>query len=155
MPESDLPALARQLMRIAEAVVLTTIDASGRPQTRAMLNLCNATVYPGLRSLMDEEGAGYGTWFTTNTSSRKMADLRANTAVSAYYCRPAEWRGLMLGGDMEIIDDPALKRRLWQPGWELYYPLGADDPDYAVLRLRPTLVKAYHQLRSAVLVGAE
>lgn len=155
MKQPDMPALARELMRTADSVVVTTIDAGGRPQTRAMLNLCNSTTYPGLRALMAEEGGGFGTWFTTNTSSRKMADLRANPAVSAYYCRASEWRGLMLGGDMEIIDDPALKRRVWQTGWELYYPQGPDDPDYAVLRLRPALVKYYHQLRAAVLLGAE
>jgi general stress protein 26 len=120
-----------------------------------MLNLCNRALYPGLVALADEEQAGFGAWFTTNTSSRKMADLAVNPAVSAYYCRPSEWRGLMLGGDMEVIHDPQHKRRLWQPGWEMYYPQGADDPDYAVLRLRPTLVKYYHQLRSQVLVGAE
>ncbi|HLO77253.1 MAG TPA: pyridoxamine 5'-phosphate oxidase family protein [Magnetospirillum sp.] len=155
MHDLDMASLARDLMRNAEAVVLTTVDGAGRPQSRAMLNLLNAGTYPALRDLMEEEGDSFVAWFTTNTSSRKMLDLRANRAVSAYYCRPSDWRGLTLGGDMEIIEDEAAKRRLWQPGWEMYYPLGPSDPDYAVLRLRPTLVKYYHQLRSAVLVGLD
>jgi len=134
-------------------VVLTTIDGQGRPQTRAMLNLWNQTTYPSLQELMGAEADAYTAWFTTNTSSPKMAALRANPWVSAYYCRPSEWRGLMLGGEMEVVQDRVDKHRLWQPGWQLYYPQGPDDPDYAVLRLRPSLVKYYHQLKSVVLVG--
>lgn len=153
MDHAQMAGQARDLMRTAEAVMLTTIDASGRPQTRAMLNLWNSETYPGLARLMAEGAEGFVAWFTTNTSSAKMAQLQANPAVSAYYCRPGEWRGLMLGGDMEIVKDSALKRAVWQEGWALYYPGGPADPDYAVLRLRPSLVKYYHQLRSAVLLG--
>ena len=153
MDMNDLASHARDLLEIAEAVYVTTVDRHGRPQTRAMFNLKNRVQFPGLRSFFDDSCLAYETWFTTNTSSGKVGDLVGNRAVSAYYCWPNQFRGLMLGGDMEIIADPGEKARIWQDGWELYYPLGAVDPDYTVLRLRPTQVKYYHQLNSAILVG--
>lgn len=147
MTDAAMAANARALLDSADVACVTTIDAEGRPQSRAMFNLHNRDQFPALRGLFPAEG--FETWFTTNTASRKMTDIARNRAVAALYCRPAEWRGLMLGGDFEIIDDKAAKRRLWQDGWELYYPQGPDDPDYAVLRLRPTLVKYYERLKTA------
>ncbi|HYD29842.1 MAG TPA: pyridoxamine 5'-phosphate oxidase family protein [Azospirillaceae bacterium] len=153
MTDDDLKVHALDLLETAEAAYLTTLDRHGRPQTRAMLNLRRGAQFPALIPFFADRRDGFEMWFTTNTASGKMADLAGNPAVSVYCCRPADWRGLMLGGDMEIIEDAAVKARLWCDGWELYYPKGPSDPDYAVLRLRPTGVRYYHQLRSAVLVG--
>lgn len=143
--------LALQLLDSADAAYVSTLGPDGRPRTRAMLNLRNRVQYPGLLTLPGQ--GGFEVWFTTNTSSGKMADLAGNRAVSSYYCRPAEWRGLMLGGDMEIVTDRDARHRVWQEGWALYYPQGPDDPDYTVLRLRPSEIRYYHQLQSAVLEG--
>jgi general stress protein 26 len=111
-----------------------------------MLNLRNAEQFPGVVSVMAAQAESFVVYFTTNTSSPKVAELRANRAVSVYYCVPAEFSGLMLGGDMEIVDDGATRAALWQPGWERYYPGGPDDPDHTVLRLIPAEAKLYHQL---------
>ncbi|MGE5547420.1 MAG: pyridoxamine 5'-phosphate oxidase family protein [Solirubrobacterales bacterium] len=146
---------AIDLLESAEVACVTTLDAGGRPQSRAMFNLRRVGQFPGLEPFFRPFRAGFETWFTTNTSSRKMADIAGNPVASVYYCRPGEWRGLMLGGDFEIIDDPAGKAALWQEGWELYYPEGPTDPDYAVLRLKPTQVKYYSNLRTVVLAGQE
>lgn len=142
---------AQDLLATAEVAYVTTLSGAGRPQTRAMFNLRNAQRFPGLGAGL----AGFETVFTTNTASPKMREIAANPALAAYYCRPGEFRGLMLGGDVEVVDDPAVKARLWQDGWEMYYPEGPSDPDYAVLRLRPSLVKYYSRLRTAVLAGRE
>lgn len=49
----------------------------------------------------------------------------------------------MFGGNIEIVDDLAAKKGLWQEGWERYYPKGHDDPDHTVLRLMPTNAKGW------------
>lgn len=151
MDRTEMARFALDLMNSADIACVTTIDRDGRPQSRGMFNLRNRTQFPSLQPVFAADS--FETWFTTNTSSSKVADLAGNPAVSVYYSRPAEWCGLSLSGDAEIVTDPAERRRLWQEGWELYYPLGPDDPDHTVLRLRPTLVKYYHQLKTAVLVG--
>jgi general stress protein 26 len=153
MDENDLAIPARALLETSEAAYVTTVDRQGRPQTRAMFNLRNSIQFPKLRSFFDGLDDAFETWFTTNTSSTKMDDLGANRAVSVYYCWPTQFRGLMLGGDMETIVEPRDKARLWQDGWERYYPQGRDDPDFTVLRLCPTRVRYYHQFNTITLVG--
>ena len=43
----------------------------------------------------------------------------------------------MLAGDLFVEKDPVLRRAIWRPGWEIYYPKGNADPDYAILRFQP------------------
>ena len=51
----------------------------------------------------------------------------------------------MLSGDIKIITDPEIGRKIWQEGWERYYPAGPTDPDYTVLRLKPTLARGWYK----------
>ena len=53
----------------------------------------------------------------------------------------------MLLGTIEIATDTALKEELWQDGWELYYPKGKKDPDYAVLKFRPHTARYFNNLK--------
>jgi general stress protein 26 len=152
MTPSELNQHALDLLDRAEAAYVTTLDARGRPQTRAMFNLRNRAQFPGLIDFYSARGARFTTYFTTNTSSSKMAELVHNPAVSVYYCNPGEFSGLMLGGDMEIVKDSAIKHALWQPGWETYYRGGPEDPDHSVLRLVPSEAKFYYKLTSARLL---
>ncbi|MFQ6083395.1 MAG: pyridoxamine 5'-phosphate oxidase family protein [Candidatus Aminicenantia bacterium] len=146
MNDKEARRLSLELMEIAEAAYLTTIDRDGFPQTRAMFNLRRKEQFPGLSELFDKHQDDFLIYFTTNTSSLKMDQIKKNPAVSVYYCKPNEWRGLMLGGMIEIVTDPDLKKAIWQEGWEMYYPGGVDDPDYTILRVFPMFAKYYHQL---------
>ena len=148
MENQEALHLGRELLETADAAYLTTIDGSGFPETRAMLNLRNSAKFPGLDNLFSEHRDDFTVYFTTNASSPKFAQTQANPAVSAYYCRPDEWRGLMLGGSMEIVADPALKKAVWQEGWEMHYPEGLAGPEYTILRLVPRVAKYYHQMNS-------
>ena len=58
-----------------------------------------------------------------------------------------QFQGLMPAGSVNIEDSPALKRRLWQNGWERYYPEGPDDPDYTILSLNPELAQGWYHSR--------
>lgn len=46
----------------------------------------------------------------------------------------------MLGGT-------EFKKKLWVEGWEKYYPQGYTDPDFTLLRLKPTCLKAWYGFR--------
>jgi general stress protein 26 len=72
-----------------------------------------------------------------------MAQIRANPKVSVYFCNPSQFHGLMLGGEIEVVTDAELKKQIWQDGWEIYYPGGADDPEYTILRLLPAFAKGW------------
>lgn len=148
MNEQQARVLGLKLVEQAEAAYLTTIDDNGFPQTRAMLNLRRKVQYPGLVDFFEKRRNDFLIYFTTNTSSSKIKQIKENPRVSVYYCKPDEWRGLMLGGEIEIITDREIKKALWQEGWEVYYPRGINDPDYAVLCLEPQVARYYHQLNS-------
>ncbi len=149
MNEKEARQLSLELLEVAEAAYLTTVDSHGFPQTRAMFNLRRKEQYPGLSELFRKHRDDFLVYFTTNTASPKIAQIRKNPKVSVYYCKPGEWRGLMLSGEIEIVTDREIKKAIWQEGWEMYYPEGVDDPDYTVLCLFPISAKYYHQLKFA------
>ncbi len=148
MDSNEAQRLSLNLMATAEAAYVTTIDPDGYPQTRAMFNLRRKEQFPGLAALFKDHQDDFLVYFTTNTSSPKINHINKNPKVSIYYCKPDEFRGLMLSGKMETVTDRAEKETVWQKGWEMYYPGGVHDPDHTVLRLRPMAVKYYHQLNS-------
>ena len=73
-------------------------------------------------------------YFTTNTSSRRTAHFRENPKACIYFCDRRFFRGVMLRGTVEVLEDPAAKELIWRDGDTLYYPGGVTDPDYCVLR---------------------
>lgn len=151
MQNNNAVSQSLKLMESSSAAYLTTIDESGFPQTRAMLNLRNPKQYPALLNLFKKHSKDFLAYFTTNTSSAKIKQIKSNPAVSVYYCRPDKWHGFMLSGNIEIVDDQKEKSMLWQNGWEMYYSKGATDPDYAILKLKPLYGKLYHQFRTEIL----
>jgi len=148
MDKKDALKLSIELMEIAEAAYVTTIDPDGFPQTRAMFNLRRKEQFPSLASRFKDHQNDFLVYFTTNTSSPKISHIKNNPKVSIYYCKPSEFRGLMLSGEMETVTDSSEKEKVWQKGWEMYYPGGVHDPDHTVLRLQPMAAKYYHQLNS-------
>ena len=126
-----------------ECCVLTTIDGNGMPNSRALLNLANPGMYPGLADFISERKDSLSVYFSTNTSSQKIQHIRECPKVSAYYFLTNPYRGVMLQGNIKIIGDREVKDRLWQDDWTLYYPEGRLDPDYSVLSLSPSYVKYY------------
>jgi general stress protein 26 len=141
---------AVELMKTADVAVLTTINGERFPETRAMFNLRCAKQFPELDSLFQGMEEVFITYFTTNTSSSKVAHIKKNPKVSVFYCNSRELKGLMVSGLMEIVMDREVKSRIWQKGWEIYYPSGVDDPDFTILRLKPLVVKYYHNLNWSV-----
>jgi len=146
MTDTDLMETVVDRMGSADVAYLSIIGAEGYPRTRAMLNLRNREQYPDHVHLYTEHNRDLLVYLTTNTSSLKRSELDANPRVCIYYCHPADFFGVALTGDMEIIDDMALKESLWVDWWSRYYPTGKpDDPDFTLLRLMPKEVRGWYQ----------
>lgn len=133
------------LMERADCASLTTIGADGYPHTRALFNLRNKTAFPRQAALLGKHNDELRVYFSTNTSSTKVREITSNPRVAVYYCDPQHIHGLMLRGDMAIVEETAVKDALWNDGWERYYPKGRSDPDYCVLSLRPSLAIGWHR----------
>ncbi len=98
-----------------------SVDDEGFPHMKAMLAPRQRT---GLKEF----------YLTTNTSSLRVRQYRENSKASLYFCDRHFFRGVMLKGRMEVLEDAAAKAMIWREGDTLYYPLGITDPDYCVLR---------------------
>ncbi len=143
----DIRDVCLDLMATASVCDLTTIDADGFPHTTAMNNLRCVKEYPSLKELYEGRDNGFLLYLSTSMQSDKMGRIRANPKVSAFFSVPDRFIGLMLGGKIELILDQALKNKIWQPGWTMYYPNGPEGPEYGVLRLAPTVAKGWFQGR--------
>ena len=146
LPLTDRAAVVRaclDVMRESEALYLTTLDDDGAPCTRAVFNLRRESQFPGLRDLFRAGDDSLMVYVSTNTSSEKMRQIRRDARVALYYCIPRTFHGVMLSGRVEEIVDHTVKDRIWQPGWEIYFPTGRRDPDYTILRLRPGRVRGW------------
>lgn len=89
-------------------------------------------------------------YFTTNTSSMRVAQYRKNPNASIYFCDRRFVRGVMLIGHMELLEDPASKEMIWQDGDDKYYPAGVTDPDYCVLKFVADRGRYYANFNSEV-----
>ena len=118
----------------AEIVMLGTNGDDGYPNIKAMIKMENE----GLKTI----------WFRTNTSSKRVTQLEGNPKVCVYFVDFDEWEGLMLVGEIEILQDKASRERLWREGNERYYPQGVGDPDYTVLRFTARWGNYYHELQN-------
>lgn len=138
-------------MNSMKTACLTTIGADGFPYTRAVFNLRDPKTFPELSRVFENQNDDFLVYISTNTSSSKVAHIRANSAVSLYYYDPEDFRGVMLSGNIEIIEDMEIKRELYLDWWKRYYPKGVEDEDYTILKLKPRFIEIYYQLQKHVL----
>lgn len=87
-------------------------------------------------------------WFSTNTSSMRVAQYRQNSKASIYFYDKRFFRGVMLIGTMEVLEDAASKEMIWQRGDTMYYSQGVTDPDYCVLKFTAVKGRYYSNFHS-------
>lgn len=112
-----------------------SVDGEGFPNIRAML------------APRQREGIRY-IYFTTNTSSRKVRQFRDDARACLYFTDRRFYRGVMLLGFMEVLEDVSAKERIWRDGDTMYYPLGVADPDYCVLKFTAETGRFYSNFKS-------
>ena len=114
---------------------IASVDGDGFPNMKAMLS-------PRKRNGIREF------WFTTNTSSKRAAQYRDNPKASVYFYDKRFFRGVMLRGTMEILEDDESKQMIWQDGDTVYYAGGVTDPDYCVLKFTAQNGRYYSNFKS-------
>jgi general stress protein 26 len=114
---------------------ISSIDDEGFPNTKAMLP---PRKREGIKTF----------YFTTNTSSMRVAQYRQKPEACIYFCDKRFFRGVMLKGKMEVLEDRESREAIWRDGDTVYYPLGVTDPDYCVLKFTATSGRFYGNFRS-------
>jgi general stress protein 26 len=114
---------------------IASIDEQGFPNMKAML--------------MPRERVGIRQfWFTTNTSSMRVAQYLGNPKACIYFYDKRFFRGVQLLGEIEVLKDAVTKEMIWQDGDTMYYPGGVTDPDYCVLKFSATSGRYYANFKS-------
>lgn len=106
----------------------------GYPLIKAMLKMGSE----GLRHL----------WFSTNTSSQRVALFTQDPRATVYVYDQACFKGMLLIGEVQVLQDHETKYRFWIEGAEFFYPLGVNDPDYTILRFDAKRANYYNRLQN-------
>ena len=119
----------------ANVSIISSVDEDGFPNSKAMLP-------PRKR-----EGIKH-VFFTTNTSSMRVRQYLNNPKACVYFFDKRFFKGVMLKGAMEVLQDSESKEEIWRHGDEMYYPKGVTDPDYCVLRFTAQNGRYYSNFKS-------
>lgn len=114
---------------------ISSVDENGFPNTKAMLP---PRKREGIKTF----------YFTTNTSSMRVAQYRKNPKACIYLCDKRFFRGVMLKGNVEVLEDSGSKELIWRDGDTMYYSKGVTDPDYCVLRFTAAEGRYYSNFKS-------
>jgi len=93
---------------------ISSVDEGGYPNTKAML------------APVKREGIKTFYWHT-NSPSLRIKQYRNNPKAC---CDRRFFRGVMLKGSMEVVDDKKTKKELWKDEFSMYYKGGADGGDF-------------------------
>jgi general stress protein 26 len=115
--------------------IISSVDEAGFPNTKAMLS---PRKREGIRHL----------YFTTNTSSMRVRQYTDNSKACVYFFDKRFFRGVMLKGKMEVLQDKGSKEMIWKDGDEMYYSKGVTDPDYCVLKFTAHTGRYYSNFKS-------
>jgi len=115
--------------------IISSVDEDGFPNTKAMLKV------------RKREGIKY-LYFSTNTSSMRVKQYLQNPKACVYFYDKRFFRGVMLKGTMEVLQDSESRESIWQVGDRMYYPKGVTDPDYSVLKFTALNGRYYSNFKS-------
>ncbi len=122
----------------------------------AYIGSANEEGYPQVKCVFAIKSEDVRThYFSTNTSSKRVAQFRENPKASVYYCNELFFKGALFTGMMEVVEDNEVKARFWNKGDEKYYPQGATDPDYCILKFTAETVNFYHGLKNITMPVSE
>ena len=115
--------------------IIASLDDDGFPNLKAMYKPRESD---GLKVF----------YFTTNTHSLRAKQYLKNPKASIYFYDSQFFRGLMLRGTMEVLQDQPTKNRIWRDADTMYYSLGVTDPDYCVLKFTAENCRMYEHFKS-------
>lgn len=114
---------------------ISSVDKDGFPNTKAMLK-------PRKRNGIKE------IYLSTNTSSLKVQTFKNNPKACLYFVDKRFYRGVMLKGNIEVLEDQTSKDMIWEFGDTMYYKGGKTDPDYCVLKFTSVSARYYSNFKS-------
>ena len=145
MVRSDLKKQVVELINRNRYSKLITFGVDGAPHGRIMTNL--------------PLGKGMVIWFATGLSTNKIKDIKKNPTVSVFVDDPNDQTNASIIGQAEIVTDNRLRKKFWQETFGFFFPRGASDPDYCLLKITPKKIEylnpgpRFHQNRTRIIIN--
>ena len=114
---------------------ISSIDENGYPNTKAMLAPAKRD---GIKTF----------YWHTNSPSMRIKQYRKNPRACIYFCDKRFFRGVMLKGTMEVLNDAKTKKELWNDDYEKYYEGGMDGGDFIILKFTTESGRYYSNFHS-------
>jgi general stress protein 26 len=77
-----------------------------------------------------------------------LTNSRNNPKACIYFYDKRFFRGVMLKGTMEVVDDQDIKTEIWKDEFSLYYQGGRDGGDFILLRFSAETGRFYSNFKS-------
>jgi len=114
---------------------ISSVDENGYPNTKAML------------APVKREGIKTIYWHT-NSPSMRVKQYRDNPKACIYFCDKRFFRGVMLKGIMEVVDNIEVKKEIWKDEFSMYYQGGMDGGDFIILKFTAETGRYYSNFKS-------
>jgi general stress protein 26 len=114
---------------------ISSVDEDGFPCTKAML--------PPVR----RDGIKTFFWHT-NAPSLRIRQYKNNPKACVYFYDKRFFRGVMLKGKMEVLDDEKTRKELWKDEFSKYYAGGRDGGDFIIIRFTAENGRYYSNFNS-------
>jgi len=114
---------------------ISSVDENGYPNTKAMLPPCK------------REGIKTFFWHT-NSPSMRIKQYRENPKACIYFYDKRFFRGVMLKGTMEVLENKKIKKEIWKEEYSVYYNGGMDGGDFIILKFTAEEGRYYSNFHS-------
>lgn len=121
LSKSTLVKAAKEIMNSTTTCVLITQDQNGTSSVRMM------DPFPVEKDLI--------VWFGTNSSSRKVAQIKQNNLVTIYYRDKDDSGYVTLFGKAVLINSPIEKSNHWKETWKSFYKKNKEN--YILIKVVP------------------
>ena len=105
---------------------------------------------PNIKAMLVAKRDGLKTfYFASNNSAMRTGQYKKNNKACIYFKGGLIYKGLMLEGTMEILNDIENKKLIWNNGMKSVYKNGGiNDPDYCVLKFTAKTGRYYYWFKT-------
>jgi general stress protein 26 len=143
--EDAAKKVALNLLQTQELVYFSTVNEQGYPETRVVENVrCQG--FNEAKSPFDT--GSLDTAIVTSMWRDKVTQVKKNNKASVFIVDLASFKEVILIGTVEIVEDAGFKKACYSKQLDKFYPKGADDPNYGVLKFKTEKFKVHEAAKN-------
>ncbi len=89
-------------------------------------------------------------WFFTKDHTPKVEEVEQDKHVNLVYSAPDKQCYISVSGTARVVRERAKIEELWSPELKAWFPEGKDDPEIALLQIKPTQAEYWDSSSSAI-----